>query len=44
MILFQAWHEADPPDDDEVARSMEIAAQQGWANPFVVCPELVSVF
>lgn len=40
--LLLDWHEADPVDVDEVARSLAIAAEQGAANPFVVCPELVA--
>ena len=39
--LFARWHEEDPPDDRELARTAAIAEQQGNANPFVVCPDLV---
>jgi len=40
VALFQKWHLADPPDAAERTRSQDIAAAQGWDNPFVVCPEL----
>lgn len=32
--LYQ-WHQQDPVDDDEVARSLEIEAVQGNKNPFI---------
>ena len=36
------WHEADPPDADEVARTWRAAAYQGGRpNPYVVHPDLV---
>lgn len=43
FAVVQAWHERDPPDEDELARTFGIEAAQGHANPFVVCPEFVAV-
>ncbi|MFT5683904.1 MAG: deoxyribonuclease-1 [Myxococcota bacterium] len=41
--VFQQWHQDDPPDAAEQGRSQQIAVEQGWDNPFVVCPELTEV-
>ena len=37
-----AWHLADPPDAEEVARNSVIQTFQGNRNPFVDHPEWVS--
>lgn len=42
VALFKSWHAADPPMRDEQLRSLRIASEQGVANPFVVCPDLVN--
>lgn len=42
ISLFAQWSAADPPDEQERLRSQQIAARQGHANPFVVCPDLVT--
>lgn len=39
--LFRAWHDLDPVDEAEWARTMDIAGEQAYANPFVACPDLV---
>ena len=41
LAMYRAWHELDPPDARELERTRTIAARQGEANPYVVCPELV---
>lgn len=33
--LFEAWDQADPPDDFERLRACRIQAIQGWDNPYV---------
>lgn len=38
--LFLAWHAADPVDATELARTLEIADFQAFANPLVTCPDL----
>lgn len=40
--LFQSWHAADPVDAWELRRTLIIEEEQGVANPFVVCPDVVS--
>jgi deoxyribonuclease-1 len=40
--LYESWHNSDPPDATETARNLEIQEQQGNANPFVACPNLVA--
>jgi hypothetical protein len=42
LALFKSWHAADPPTRDEQLRSLRIASEQGVANPYVVCPDLVN--
>ena len=39
--LYVGWSAADPADADDRARSMRIAREQGAANPYVVCTDLV---
>jgi endonuclease I len=41
LQLYQQWHDADPIDAAEIARTLSIAEEQVLANPFVVCPDLV---
>ena len=41
IALFQTWHQQDPVDDAELARTWAIAEEQVLPNPLVVCPELV---
>lgn len=41
LAVYRAWDLQDPPDDAEIARSLRILDQQGNANPYVVCPDLV---
>lgn len=41
IALFKSWHAVDPVDDHEAARTLWIGAEQGSANPFVACPEMV---
>jgi deoxyribonuclease I len=41
LATYRAWHAADPVDDAELARTLQIRDRQGEANPYVVCPELV---
>ncbi len=41
LAVYEAWHQADPPDAAELERTAAIAARQGEANPYVVCPDLV---
>ncbi|GIV58264.1 MAG: hypothetical protein KatS3mg042_1177 [Rhodothermaceae bacterium] len=41
-LTLLAWHQADPPDEAERARSQAIAAyQDGKENPYVIDPTLV---
>ena len=41
LALYQSWSALDPADSEDRARSMRIAREQGAANPFVVCSDLV---
>ncbi|MFT4626957.1 MAG: deoxyribonuclease-1 [Myxococcota bacterium] len=41
QALYVRWHGSDPADAADRARSLRIAADQGAANPFVVCASLV---
>jgi len=41
LALYKQWHNLDPVDDTEVARSVAIGEEQVLANPFVMCPDLV---
>lgn len=41
LVMYDTWDVLDPVDDTEIARSLAIAAYEGHANPFVVCPGLV---
>jgi endonuclease I len=41
VALYQSWHALDPAGPEDRARSMRIAYEQGAANPFVVCSDLV---
>lgn len=41
VALFKQWHALDPVDQAELDRTLGIEAEQGAANPFVVCPFLV---
>ncbi len=38
-----AWHDADPPDAEEVLRALAIGAEQGAGNPYVLCPDFVGL-
>ena len=39
--LFGQWNEADPVDEAELLRSLDIGNYLGSANPFVLCSNLV---
>ncbi len=41
LALFKAWHDDDPVDAREWDRTSQIDGQQGSANPFIACPDLV---
>jgi deoxyribonuclease-1 len=41
LAIYRAWDLQDPADDAEIDRSLRIRDQQGNANPYVVCPDLV---
>ncbi len=41
LQLYKSWSAQDPPDAAEVARTLDIAEQQGAANAYVLCPWLV---
>lgn len=41
VALFVSWSEADPVDTAERERSLAIAEEQSFANPLVVCPNVV---
>lgn len=41
QALYTGWHLADPPDSAELERTFAIRDEQGHANPFATCPELV---
>ncbi len=42
LAVVLAWHAADPPDADEMARNEVVYGYQGNRNPFVDHPEWVS--
>jgi len=41
--LLKQWHEADPPDTDELRRNQIIEQLQGRRNPFIDNPEQVEM-
>jgi len=41
LSMYRSWSHADPVDDAEYKRTMDIRAWQHHANPFVACPDMV---
>lgn len=41
LSLYRSWSHADPVDDAEYKRTMDVRAWQHHANPFVACPDMV---